>query len=114
MITREEIEMIATAVVERLRAGGGVGGAVASGADEMLSVDEVAERMGVTRGRVYQLLHDGELPGVRIGKRQLRVPAGAAMRAVAGAQERRVKLARWKKGRKEREALKAAAVAVPG
>lgn len=103
MITRDEIEAIAVAVVERLRGAQ----AAAESTEGMLTVAETAERLGVTPGRVYQLLDDGELPGVRIGKRQLRIPASAAMRSVAGAQERRVKLNRWKKGRKEREALKA-------
>ena len=35
----------------------------------MLTVDEVAERLRVTRGAVYALVRAGLLPAVRVGRR---------------------------------------------
>ncbi len=37
---------------------------------------EIAGAVGLTSGRIYQLIHDGELPAVRIGGR-IRVPVDA-------------------------------------
>ena len=41
---------------------------------ELLDADEVAARLGVTRGMIYVLIHREELPVVRIGRR-VRIPA---------------------------------------
>jgi len=39
-----------------------------------MTVKEVAEALGISAPRVYQLIEEGELPGVyRVGKRSLRV-----------------------------------------
>ncbi|MEK6225795.1 MAG: helix-turn-helix domain-containing protein [Chloroflexota bacterium] len=38
-----------------------------------IGIPEVAERLGVTGGRVYQLIDDGRIPFVREGRR-IRVP----------------------------------------
>jgi excisionase family DNA binding protein len=36
-----------------------------------ISVDEVAEVLGVSRGSAYKAAHSGELPTIKIGKRLL-------------------------------------------
>ncbi len=40
---------------------------------EWLKVPEVAELLGMTRTRAYELVAAGELPAARIGKRSIRV-----------------------------------------
>jgi excisionase family DNA binding protein len=47
-----------------------------SPASLLLRVDEAASRLGLARSTVYQLLADGTLPVVRIG-RAVRVPLAA-------------------------------------
>lgn len=42
----------------------------------LLKPEEVAAAIGVGRSKIYQLLADGSLPSVRVGK-ALRVPADA-------------------------------------
>jgi excisionase family DNA binding protein len=37
-------------------------------ATELLSVGEVAERLGVHRATVYRYVHGGELPALRLGE----------------------------------------------
>ena len=41
-----------------------------------MSAEEVATRLGVTPGRVYQLIRAGQLPSVRRGRRAL-IPRAA-------------------------------------
>lgn len=48
-------------------------------ARDFMTVREVAKRMGVTRGRVYQRVAAGELPAVREG-RAIRIPVLAWQR----------------------------------
>jgi DNA binding domain, excisionase family len=36
--------------------------------DEMLTTLQVAERLGVTAGRVRQMIVDGQLPAVKLGR----------------------------------------------
>jgi len=48
----------------------------------LLSVGEVAFELGLSRRRIYQLIHAGELESVKIGKAS-RVPS-AAVRKLAG------------------------------
>ncbi len=43
--------------------------------DRLLKVSEVAQILGVSRSQVYEMLSQGELPGVRIGT-SVRVPVG--------------------------------------
>jgi excisionase family DNA binding protein len=43
---------------------------------DLLRVREVAERLGVTPSRVYQLTRSGEIPSVRVGG-ALRIPREA-------------------------------------
>lgn len=43
---------------------------------KLLTVNEVAELMRVSRMTVYRLIHSGELPAVRAGK-SFRIPAVA-------------------------------------
>lgn len=43
---------------------------------EMLKPSDLAPRLGVTTGRVYQLIAEGLIPSVRIG-RAIRVPRKA-------------------------------------
>ena len=45
----------------------------------LLSIDEVARRLGVRRARAYELVREGLLPAVRLG-RQVRV-SNEALRA---------------------------------
>ena len=41
--------------------------------DALLTADQVAKKLGVKRGRVYELLRSGDIPPVKIGQRQVRV-----------------------------------------
>ncbi len=43
---------------------------------EWLKVPEVAEELGIPRSRAYELVAKGDLPGVRIGQRSIRVHRG--------------------------------------
>lgn len=43
---------------------------------EMLRPSDVAESLGVTAGRVYQLIAAGEIPATRVG-RAIRIPRQA-------------------------------------
>ena len=40
---------------------------------EWVKVPEAARYFGVPRSRMYELIHRGELPAVRIGERSIRV-----------------------------------------
>lgn len=40
---------------------------------EWMRVPEVAEELGIPRSRAYELIHEGELPAVRVGERSIRV-----------------------------------------
>ncbi len=40
---------------------------------EWLKVPEAAELLGLPKTRAYELIQQGELPGVRIGERSIRV-----------------------------------------
>lgn len=44
---------------------------------EILNVSDVAPALGVTPSRVYQMIHAGELPSVKVGKHGVRIPARA-------------------------------------
>ena len=37
----------------------------------LVSIAEAAERLGISRSRLYELMQEGSLPTVRIGKRRL-------------------------------------------
>jgi excisionase family DNA binding protein len=50
---------------------------------ELLRMDEVAKRLGITLGRCYELARQKLLPVVRLGARQLRVDAEALERFIA-------------------------------
>ncbi|WP_370642038.1 helix-turn-helix domain-containing protein [Myxococcus sp. AS-1-15] len=54
---------------------------VASGSGRLLTVREVAERMGVCRATVYRLCERGELPHVRISN-AVRIEAEALERFI--------------------------------
>ena len=43
---------------------------------QWLRVPEAAELLGIPRSRCYELIHQGELPAVRIGERSIRVHRG--------------------------------------
>lgn len=43
----------------------------------LLTIDQAAERLNVTRGGIYSLLYRGELPSVKLGGRIRRIPADA-------------------------------------
>jgi excisionase family DNA binding protein len=51
--------------------------------DALLTPAEIAERWHVRRARIYELIHLGALPVVRIG-RQLRIPQPAVEAFIAG------------------------------
>jgi excisionase family DNA binding protein len=50
---------------------------------ELLRMDEVAKRLGITLGRCYELSRQKLLPVVRLGARQLRVDAETLERFIA-------------------------------
>jgi excisionase family DNA binding protein len=52
---------------------------------EVFSVDEVAERLGLSRNSAYEAVRKGEIPSVRIGRRIL-VSRVALDRLLAGQQ----------------------------
>jgi len=52
------------------------------GSIEMLRPTDIAEQLGVTTGRVYQLISEGALPAVRRG-RAIRIPRAAWERWLA-------------------------------
>jgi len=45
--------------------------------EPLLTVAEVAKRLSVPPGRVYELIHQGRLPKVVVGQKQVRIPASA-------------------------------------
>jgi excisionase family DNA binding protein len=47
--------------------------APAAGAKSWLTVPEVARELQIPRSRAYELVARGDLPGVRIGERSIRV-----------------------------------------
>ena len=49
----------------------------------LLRPTEAAELLSVSRSRIYAMLASGELRGVRVGKRSVRVPAAALEQWVA-------------------------------
>lgn len=51
-------------------------GATPSATKLTLSADEVAASLGVSRAKVYEAIHVGELPSIRFGRRVL-VPTHA-------------------------------------
>lgn len=55
----------------------------------LLSVTEAAERLGVSRQRVAQMIHERKLPATRIGN-TFAVPANAVPSAVQSALQRRI------------------------
>lgn len=48
------------------------------------TVEETAEKLGVSRNATYEALKRGDLPSIRVGRRIL-VPAAALDRLLAGA-----------------------------
>ena len=54
--------------------------------DELFTVQEVAQKLKITRKGVYDLMRDGRLRYVQIGLRQRRI-TGAALRAFIAARE---------------------------
>ena len=62
--------------VRRFSAGSYVDGHWVEGAEQFLTVAEVAALMRVSKMTVYRLVHNGELPAVRVG-RSFRVHAKA-------------------------------------
>ncbi len=48
------------------------------------TVDEVAEKLGLSRGATYEGVRKGYIPSIRIGRRLL-VPAAALQRLLDGA-----------------------------
>ncbi len=62
---------------------------------EMLRASDISSRLGVTTGRIYQLIAAGVIPSVRVGG-AIRIPREAwerwlddqTQRAVTGAQEK--------------------------
>ncbi|MFL5822454.1 MAG: helix-turn-helix transcriptional regulator [Solirubrobacteraceae bacterium] len=57
------------------------GGRAADGtADRLLTADDVAAILGVTRSLVYALVRSGEMPAVRIGERYIRFRSQALLR----------------------------------
>lgn len=57
----------------------------ALGQVRFLTVAEVAALMRVSKMTVYRLVHSGELPAVRVGRRSFRVPEKAVHEYLGGA-----------------------------
>ena len=43
----------------------------------VLTVEEAAKRLKISRGKAYAMTQSGEIPVIHIGKRSVRVPADA-------------------------------------
>lgn len=52
--------------------------------ETVLSIEEVAERLKVSRSLVYRAIGDGKLKSIRIGKRRL-IPASEVQRLIDSA-----------------------------
>jgi excisionase family DNA binding protein len=59
-------------------------GIICSMGDELLTVDQAAERLQMHADTVRRLLRDGQLPGRKIGARQWRISADALKAYVEG------------------------------
>ena len=46
--------------------------------------ERVAEHLNVSKRRVYQLVREGELEGIRVGRRQLRIREDSLQRLTRG------------------------------
>jgi excisionase family DNA binding protein len=57
------------------------------GPKDLLRVWEVALWLQVSKMTVYRMIHDGELPAARVGKRNLRVPRAAVLALLPGAEQ---------------------------
>jgi excisionase family DNA binding protein len=42
--------------------------------EEWLKVPDVARELGIPKSRAYDLVAKGDLPGVRVGRRTIRIP----------------------------------------
>lgn len=51
--------------------------AVPSDPGELLTADEAAKRLKLSRARIYELIRQGQLEAVRVGQRQVRIPVRA-------------------------------------
>ena len=60
---------------------------VAQVAPEAVSVEQARRIFGVGRSKLYELMRDGTLPSIKLGKRRLLRPA--TLREVLAARERR-------------------------
>lgn len=58
--------------------------------EPLLRVRDVAEILGVSKVRVYQLIDEGRIPAVRISPRSIRVPRAAFDAWVSAQNERSV------------------------
>jgi len=56
----------------------------AAASETVLTIDEVAERLKISRSLVYRAIGDGKLRSIRIGKRRL-VPASEIARLIESA-----------------------------
>lgn len=70
---RAAVEALAVALLDAVRA---EAAQVQAGPDRLLSIPEAAERLGIGRSAVYELIGRGCLHSVKIGRRRL-VPASA-------------------------------------
>jgi excisionase family DNA binding protein len=52
-------------------------------AAEVISLDEVANRLGIGRNQAYEAVHQGKIPALRFGRRWL-IPRAAFDRLLAG------------------------------
>jgi len=89
-----ELERIKTVLLARIMsAAAGVNGRTEGQASENLdhlTISEVAVLLHMSKGRVYELIRQGELPAVRLGKKDLRVPLAALRERLAQRQENRL------------------------
>jgi excisionase family DNA binding protein len=54
----------------------------------LLTAERVGQLIGVSRGRVYQMIEEGALPGIKLSSRRVRVPRIALERWLATQVER--------------------------
>lgn len=75
---------LAEAIAALVAAASSTAPAAPKAPETLLTINEVAERLRISKGLVYRMIGDGKLRSIRIGKRRL-VPATEVTRLIESA-----------------------------